>query len=526
MLSNELSVIESTYTKYYIDLSHVDRSEAEDKFSLNDEIHNRRIVSFDAAVIDVYFDQPVFLNGTIPMEKIHHFMDLRHHHRQVLYGLTELECGNITIDSYPDDGLDFDHGFTNANEMHPMLFPLPCSSFSRVRWLNVLCDELWETSYRFGFPDNRISYAVLLNVSSSHEQGDREPVLFEEAILDPDLLDSCKLRFFGDNRTRWETAKYIAAFSGSPYAGDILLEESEDAVSHLHIVEGNGAASSSSFLSLGAGAGGIPFLSMLMPPILDAIFPHAMPFIASHISVVMQSMVMPNVAGYVAGSRSPGAQTVDLSGFGAGVLPVPPIGGAVATMLLEQQIYFAEERGETVTLNRSREFAENLDDFRMQQVVKKGKGGMDGKVTKALTSALISILTPELTISLTERLVADLVKRLYIDLFMSLKDHLKETIGADIPRIVVPALNEILGHSIPILLERSTVPRLLIALSNEIVGGVSRGLTHSVVPSLSLALKYPEGGIEADEMLYYAHYYAAYYSDWVNVRNRIHLHSN
>lgn len=84
-------IVRATYDVDFIDIVFEGPKPkgAEDILEINDNKDELQVVGhshFDIAIINIYFDQPIYLNGTMSLPDVHRFLRSGASHRQTLYG--------------------------------------------------------------------------------------------------------------------------------------------------------------------------------------------------------------------------------------------------------------------------------------------------------------------------------------------------------------------------------------------------------------------------------------------------------
>eukprot|EP00466_Bigelowiella_natans_P006599 jgi/Bigna1/135299/aug1.28_g10007 len=167
---------------------------------------------FQVGVIDLYFDRPMFYNGSLSLMDLNAFM-LRHRfHRQIMYGAFELRCPHHTFPSHPIDKTQCPVGSSGSHLSYAaFLMPLPVPRTTEFVWLRPL-----EALYPNGYMNwNRISLALLHSHQHLTEQGSAAPTAF---VLNDDCDKSCSFHFLNLEEQRWHSKRpwSLTSASGRP----------------------------------------------------------------------------------------------------------------------------------------------------------------------------------------------------------------------------------------------------------------------------------------------------------------------
>jgi len=217
-----------------------------------------RDVSYNVSVFDIYFDRPMYLNGTSIID-VNRFLRLHDRHRQIMYGIVSLECNTLPpIPSYPNADV-----YSRNNWQHGQyLLPLPSAEDSKFTWLNVLTSSNLYPELYSGI--NRISYALLTGHTEKGPDNQTTSFLHFPGIYDDE--SNCTLVFLRPEMRGWRiTPGFLTDESGYHFTGEISPSRkmNQDVVSgdHMFDNEENIEADATSFLALQTGN---PAYAMLM----------------------------------------------------------------------------------------------------------------------------------------------------------------------------------------------------------------------------------------------------------------------
>lgn len=493
-----MEIISSSYRVYHIEIEDTGHHE-----------------SYEAAVIRVSFAGPLFYNGSAPLSSVLRFMDVHHAHKQLLYDVASLECPGFLV--FPSHPVPLDHS---------ILYPLPFSPYSKKKWLNALSRELFAPHEHF--PDNILMFGIQL-----------------DEILTESMLDSCTLSL--GSHDNWYPKRFLTDYNGVHLDIQGIQLHSWQNPKHIHLFDDamsqHVSDMPSVYLQESTQVGSIPFLDLLLPPMLSDILPPLIQYVTNKMAFTIQNSIIPNIIAYTSGSSGPGAKKADISGLGAGLVPSPP---GPAAMLIEQYAYFGDGEGSTPeTLRFQQVRSQLLHMSATRSGILSTKPTPDGELNKNIAIELINSLTISLTQDMHEDLLESicLVVILYSNLFLELSAELKafmiptlhrlltQKVSDPIAKVVTPALDKILSETIPTMLHRTMNAQMVRDVLKHVVPATTRAVAHSVTPSITLSLKYARSLAEciyspnadpssctptftvAAENLYYSDFYCSYYSD-------------
>lgn len=460
---------------------------------------------FDVAVIEVFFDQPVFVNHSLSLYDAQRFLRLHRHHRMILYGLIMLECkarhageDTIVVHSFPAGRAPLPPGGVDSPGM---IFPLPSSTDSEFRWLNAVSGEYAFEQDRIGYQAmNHVAFAMLL----SARQGDHEPVVY----FDEARLASCDLVFPREDEQGWVQAVSLtgAAPDSLPVVGRYKLEASRAPPKHLHIVEHGGKGEKpfeapQSFLETKVTAKtGIPFLQILLSPITDGIAGPAVLGATDYINVALENELFAKLAGYVSGTTTPGA----MDPLGPPIYLEEQVNVTHTQRNLQRALAashkcpaFASFLQQEERLRERRtpfsalppRFTELLNGARGTAAATPPKDPIDGCLTYELIVVLIRDLTISLTIALTEELSNHVTDHLTDLIVQQLKEQLAIELARSVPTTTEQATAQTLTQTVSAVLNRALPPMLLPPMADILTHTLTRGLTHSIGSTLTFTMK-------------------------------------
>jgi hypothetical protein len=221
---------------------------------------------YSAAVFHVFFDQPMYLNGTLSLHALSTFVQLRPEYRQALYGLARLRCthdggeaARRVVESFPAERGDAFMGLP----LH--LLPLPQARYAYVEWLNVLGLPEARRANESNAATNVLSFLLLLSEEKVHwpspgseadaqreaqaaaAEAARANVTVRVSVADDGsivqhtelfpaaLLPRCELQLLAQDDARdWPAASQITALDGAPVSGTFALRAAEPALRRFH----------------------------------------------------------------------------------------------------------------------------------------------------------------------------------------------------------------------------------------------------------------------------------------------------
>lgn len=405
--------------------------------------------------LKLMFSEPLlFQNQSV--DKAYRFMELHHSHRQLLYGTVQLDCDEQIFSSEPSD----------ENYVHIG----PCSpTDSKFKWLNQLCYHM----------PSRNELVLYLKSATPH----------------------CTVEF----TQGWFGKLALPHSSQFKFSNPTIL-----ITRHLHVVHNSSwtEVGDTSFLM----TEGMPFMDILMPPMIDQIIGPVVPFLASKVTVKLIGPLLNSLGTYLSGTKSPGAKPGAGGGLGAGLLTADMFG--MSPSLLEQDLFFKSSDFQDriqAEMPRMRQYR------RIRTQLEKGGGGedKDGKLVEDITIMLIETLTPALSISLTNE-ISDGVSEIVVGkLAMELLKDYVPSIGKEkVTELLTPAYIQLLGDAVPAALARLLIPGIITSITKPLARSLTRALTQSLTASIAFTNEPNMDLMARFNQTYYSHYYAAYYSDF------------
>lgn len=439
---------------------------------------------FDVAVVDVFFDRPLALDGEVPLADLQQFMRTHRHHRQAMYGVGRLECaGGRVVESFPVQP-PLGQG---AEERPPhLLFPLPCATDSEFRWLNAVSGDF---SYRLdsvGYREsNRVSFAVLLR-EQGHGRGGAGGAVEAVQHMTEDELRGCRVAFGprAAGAPEWPVQHTVADANGAQVSGSRALRAGDEQHQHFHLVERGspGAATGlpSSFLQ-------VPFMDVLKPALIASakLDDAGTKLPVDYVTAAMQDELQTKVAGGCAGSTAPGAVKMD----------GPSVYGATTFLEVYEAFDNATRHLDAAGATPEQKYLRFLEThgaIRERELVAATPADdvVDGKLTKDLIVELTKALTMSLSASLTGTMTDRMSQRVHDMLAEQLGASLRRDVAAGISTAVVQSLSQTLTESIPPTLERLLLPRLSKSVSRGAIETLTRALTHSIGGAITFTAKH------------------------------------
>eukprot|EP00499_Haloplacidia_sp_CaronLabIsolate_P009437 CAMPEP_0196770904 /NCGR_PEP_ID=MMETSP1104-20130614/1401_1 /TAXON_ID=33652 /ORGANISM="Cafeteria sp., Strain Caron Lab Isolate" /LENGTH=797 /DNA_ID=CAMNT_0042141019 /DNA_START=23 /DNA_END=2413 /DNA_ORIENTATION=- len=159
---------------------------------------------YHAALVTVSFDQPLFVNGSVPFSELSPDTNSTRH---LLYGAARLECGHVLVEMHPSPvpmRLATDrHGY--GEPLPTFLLPLNEPYDHPVAKLFSVFKRTSRESSTLG--ENRL---VALLVLDYEERGT------PQSCVDPSLLPSCRIRFLPEQEQSWWPVVKVTNVAGEP----------------------------------------------------------------------------------------------------------------------------------------------------------------------------------------------------------------------------------------------------------------------------------------------------------------------
>ena len=171
---------------------------------------------YKVAAIDVRFDQPLMVNGSLPIEDLD--LALPTSRRDALYGLVRMSCddGSFLVDSHPPPVLGGGSA-SPADGLPRYLLPLSGGRHQMVDRLFPGFDlrQVFGLGDRFK-PANELIYVLLLSVTRFG--GAPEQTLFDER-----LLDTCELSWVEEDEQSWWVPVTVGNAGGEVVGATVRL---------------------------------------------------------------------------------------------------------------------------------------------------------------------------------------------------------------------------------------------------------------------------------------------------------------
>eukprot|EP00742_Colponemidia_sp_Colp-10_P008503 GILJ01009214.1.p1 GENE.GILJ01009214.1~~GILJ01009214.1.p1 ORF type:complete len:544 (+),score=91.96 GILJ01009214.1:1-1632(+) len=431
------------------------------RFDAWKEEPKRHVNHYLLASFQVLFDQPVFFNKTVRLDKA----------AGHLAGTASLQCGDRIFPSFP----------TMNDEFSPSLLPLPQEHFiGSPPWLPLLerdlepCAAMPSDSSLLCSP-NRFSALLMVAFQlEQHQETLYQDVTFEYEIEEvPSFFADCWIRFATTGDAR------ITNTAGEPVQHEHRVRAGQPLFKQYDVMDSHGDLSAIAAIETSAVLGSemttaTKFgLDMLLSPVLGGIVNPVIHELEEKMTNQLGGGLNDKLATAFAGPGSPGTNDATE--------------GEAAQEKREKK-----EKKEAKAKKEGKKVKPDPED------------GQTGMLTQALVTDLSNFMTPPLTKALTEVYSSLLHEQLKDLLVEHLEDYLKKEISTELHKLLLATLSASLGYTIPLMVNRVISGFLTQALTITLSKTVTLGVTHALHPTLTQLLR----NNAQDEMAcYYCHFH-------------------